>query len=101
MGTLRCAQAIVKMQALVRARRAHLSLEGSSIQEKLDKQPKINHQRANPLVMFVLSKKRRWEVVLSSLFSFTEFLFTNTRGLFVSGYVTEYSEGTLRIWFEH
>ncbi|XXG74934.1 hypothetical protein AAC387_Pa07g3543 [Persea americana] len=48
-GTLRCAQAIVKMQALVRARRAHLSLEGSRIQEKLDKQPKIDHQRANPL----------------------------------------------------
>lgn len=33
MGTLRCAQAIVKMQAIVRARRAHLSPEGSSPDE--------------------------------------------------------------------
>ncbi|RWR85926.1 protein IQ-DOMAIN 32-like protein [Cinnamomum micranthum f. kanehirae] len=48
-GTLCCIQAIVKMQALVRARRARLSLEGLSIQEKLDRQSKIDHQRANPL----------------------------------------------------
>lgn len=61
MGTLRCVQAIVKMQALVRARRVRLSLEGLSIQEMLDRQPKIDHQRANPLVMFVLSKKKEEE----------------------------------------
>ncbi|XP_031270106.1 protein IQ-DOMAIN 32 [Pistacia vera] len=33
-GTLRCVQAIVKMQALVRARRARLSLNSSSIEKK-------------------------------------------------------------------
>ncbi|OMO87455.1 IQ motif, EF-hand binding site [Corchorus capsularis] len=35
-GTLRCVQAIVKMQVLVRARRARLSQEGSYAEEKLD-----------------------------------------------------------------
>ncbi|XP_059459840.1 protein IQ-DOMAIN 32 isoform X2 [Corylus avellana] len=35
-GTLRCVQAIVKMQALVRARYARLSLEGSRPEKKLD-----------------------------------------------------------------
>ena len=34
-GTLRCVQAIAKMQALVRARRARLSLEGSYPENKL------------------------------------------------------------------
>ncbi|KAK3019810.1 hypothetical protein RJ639_004803, partial [Escallonia herrerae] len=43
-GTLRCVQAIVKIQALVRARRARLSGEGSIIGEKLDeKHRKDNH----------------------------------------------------------
>ncbi|XP_059638221.1 protein IQ-DOMAIN 32 [Cornus florida] len=36
-GTLRCAQAIVKMQALVRARHARLFVEGSCTEEKLDR----------------------------------------------------------------
>lgn len=66
MGTLRCIQAVVKMQALVRARRARLSLEGLSIQEKHDWNLKTDHQRANPLVMLVLLKKRR--LVLSRPF---------------------------------
>ncbi|GLT71812.1 hypothetical protein SLA2020_438050 [Shorea laevis] len=35
-GTLRCFQAFVKMQALVRARRARLFLEGSSLEKKLE-----------------------------------------------------------------
>ncbi|GLU04552.1 hypothetical protein SLE2022_216910 [Rubroshorea leprosula] len=35
-GALRCVQAIVKMQALVRARRARQSLEGSYTEKKLD-----------------------------------------------------------------
>ncbi|KAE8677097.1 putative Zinc finger C-x8-C-x5-C-x3-H type family protein [Hibiscus syriacus] len=35
-GTLRCVQAIVKMQLLVRARRAHLSQDGSYAAKKLD-----------------------------------------------------------------
>ncbi|KAJ8538291.1 hypothetical protein K7X08_014831 [Anisodus acutangulus] len=35
-GTLRCVQAIVKMQALVRARQANRIAEGSSIKEKLN-----------------------------------------------------------------
>ncbi|XP_009803493.1 protein IQ-DOMAIN 32 [Nicotiana tabacum] len=35
-GTLRCVQAIVKMQALVRARRAHRLVEGSNISDKRD-----------------------------------------------------------------
>ncbi|KAM7517242.1 hypothetical protein LguiA_006825 [Lonicera macranthoides] len=42
-GTLRCVQAIVKMQALVRARRARLSAEGLRIKEKLDEK----HQEDN------------------------------------------------------
>ncbi|KDP36953.1 hypothetical protein JCGZ_08244 [Jatropha curcas] len=35
-GTLRCVQAIIKMQALVRARRARLLQEGSSTEKKID-----------------------------------------------------------------
>nr|XP_016473628.1 PREDICTED: protein IQ-DOMAIN 32-like [Nicotiana tabacum] len=35
-GTLRCVQAIVKMQALVRARHAYRLVEGSNISDKLD-----------------------------------------------------------------
>ncbi|CAK9312719.1 unnamed protein product [Citrullus colocynthis] len=41
-GTLRCAQAIVKMQAIVRARRVHLSPEGSSPDELHNKNEKEN-----------------------------------------------------------
>ena len=43
-GTLRCIQAIVKMQALVRARHARLSKEGPSIEEKLNEK----HGKDNP-----------------------------------------------------
>ncbi|PIA57236.1 hypothetical protein AQUCO_00600164v1 [Aquilegia coerulea] len=40
-GTLRCVQAIVKMQALVRSRRARISLQGSATEEKVgEKQQK-------------------------------------------------------------
>ncbi|KAF9618901.1 hypothetical protein IFM89_002896 [Coptis chinensis] len=35
-GALRCVQAIVKMQVLVRARRARVSLQGSTTEEKID-----------------------------------------------------------------
>uniref|UniRef100_A0A5B6ZFK3 DUF4005 domain-containing protein n=1 Tax=Davidia involucrata TaxID=16924 RepID=A0A5B6ZFK3_DAVIN len=43
-GTLRCVQAIVKLQALVRARRARLSIGGSCTEMKLDgKHGKDNH----------------------------------------------------------
>ncbi|XVE69770.1 hypothetical protein DITRI_Ditri10aG0017600 [Diplodiscus trichospermus] len=41
-GTLRCVQAIVKMQVLVRARRARLCQEGSYAENKLD--PKHNEE---------------------------------------------------------
>lgn len=41
-GTLRCAQAIVKMQAIVRARRAHLSPERSAQDELYKKNEKEN-----------------------------------------------------------
>lgn len=34
-GTLRCVQAIIKMQALVRARRTRLSLNSSSTEKKV------------------------------------------------------------------
>ncbi|KAK9164412.1 hypothetical protein Syun_005314 [Stephania yunnanensis] len=45
-GTLRCVQAIVKMQALVRARRSRMSLQSSVSDEKLDgKTAKTNQQR--------------------------------------------------------
>ncbi|KAL5557917.1 hypothetical protein UlMin_034128 [Ulmus minor] len=40
-GTLRCVQAIVKMQALVRARRARLSLGGSNQDEKFQEQANL------------------------------------------------------------
>ena len=43
-GTLRCVQAIVKMQALVRARRARISSEVSCIETELDgKDAKDDH----------------------------------------------------------
>ncbi|OVA12617.1 IQ motif [Macleaya cordata] len=46
-GTLRCVQAITKMQALVRARRARLSLQGLAIEEKLDGHER--HSSVKPL----------------------------------------------------
>lgn len=49
MGTLRCVHALVKMQALVRSRRAHLSQKGLSIQEKHDEELKTRNQIVNPL----------------------------------------------------
>ena len=52
-GTLRCVQAIVKMQALVRARRVRLSAVGLGIQEELGENIKTNNQRVNSLVMFI------------------------------------------------
>lgn len=52
-GTLRCVQAIMKMQALVRARRVRLSAEGLGIQEKFVENIKTNDQRVNSLVMYI------------------------------------------------
>ncbi|KAJ8642238.1 hypothetical protein MRB53_018932 [Persea americana] len=49
-GTLRCVQAIVKMQAIVRARRTRLSLEGLSIQERHGRELKTDKGRLNHLV---------------------------------------------------
>ncbi|KAL6976591.1 hypothetical protein U1Q18_025380 [Sarracenia purpurea var. burkii] len=63
-GTLRCAQAIVKMQALVRARRARLSSPGSGVEEKLDE----NHAKDNhsSKVMFYLGQQRSlgWSLLM-------------------------------------
>lgn len=42
-GSLRCVQAIVKMQVLVRKRRAHSLLKQSSIKENLDEKSGINN----------------------------------------------------------
>ncbi|KAM7514078.1 hypothetical protein LguiA_003661 [Lonicera macranthoides] len=54
-GTLRCVLAIVRMQALVRARRSCISVEGSSVEDKVvEKHGKYNqhsnllHQKRNP-----------------------------------------------------
>lgn len=54
-GTLRCVQAIVKMQAIVRARRTRLSLEGLSIQERHGRELKTDKGRLNHLVILYLS----------------------------------------------
>ncbi|XP_057974558.1 protein IQ-DOMAIN 32 isoform X2 [Malania oleifera] len=48
-GTLRCVQAIVKMQALVRARRARLSLEESNKEEKLAGNNEKGNDSSRPL----------------------------------------------------
>lgn len=53
-GTLRCAQAIVKMQAIVRARRAHLSLEGSAPDELYKKNEKENSGSKMAVILLVL-----------------------------------------------
>lgn len=57
LGTLRCVRAIVKMQALVRARHARLLVEGSGDFEKQKKSsageslnPKVLVTNFNPLV---------------------------------------------------
>ena len=42
-GSLRCVKAIVKMQALVRKRRARLLLKRSNIEENLDEKNGINN----------------------------------------------------------
>ncbi|XP_058098787.1 protein IQ-DOMAIN 32 isoform X2 [Magnolia sinica] len=49
-GTLRCVQAIAKMQALVRARRVRLSIEGLAIQDKPDGKLETDDQRVKPLL---------------------------------------------------
>ncbi|KAF5175385.1 Iq-domain 32-like [Thalictrum thalictroides] len=48
-GTLRCVQAIVKMQALVRSRRTRISLQGSATEEKADEKHKKSTQSPIPL----------------------------------------------------
>lgn len=53
MGTLRCVQAIVKMQALVRARRARLSLEGSYPVKKLEGKPEEDYISAKNSVILL------------------------------------------------
>lgn len=52
-GTLRCVQSIVKMQALVRARHARLSLEGSHPVKKLGGKPEEDNHSAENLVMLL------------------------------------------------
>lgn len=49
-GTLRCVQAIIKMQALVRARCARLSLEGSYPVKKLVGKPEKDNSSTKNLV---------------------------------------------------
>ncbi|KAL6995804.1 hypothetical protein U1Q18_005940 [Sarracenia purpurea var. burkii] len=64
-GTLRCVQAIVKVQALVRARRARLSSQGSCVEEKLaEDHAKDDHSSkekgnsgAKPNVMYISIEK--------------------------------------------
>lgn len=53
MGTLRCVQAIVKMQALVRARRARLSLEGLCPEKKLDGKHEEDNENSKTWVMLL------------------------------------------------
>ncbi|KAL5985899.1 hypothetical protein ACLOJK_027889 [Asimina triloba] len=48
-GTLRCVQAIVKMQALVRARRVRMLSEGSNVPDKQYVKSKTEDQIGNPL----------------------------------------------------
>jgi len=54
-GTLRCAQAIVKMQAIVRARRARLSPEGSAPDE-LDKKNEKENPGSKIMVILLVFK---------------------------------------------
>lgn len=54
-GTLRCAQAIVKMQAIVRARRAHLSPEGST-PDLLQKKNEKENPDSKIVVILLVSK---------------------------------------------
>ncbi|CAK9148255.1 unnamed protein product [Ilex paraguariensis] len=60
-GTLRCIQAIVKMQALVRARHARLSKERPSIEEKLNEKHGID----NPSLELLKKEKSRTELHLT------------------------------------
>lgn len=52
-GTLRCAQAIVKMQAIVRARRAHLSPERLAPDEQHNKNEKENLDSKNVVIIMI------------------------------------------------
>lgn len=52
-GTLRCVQALFKMQALVRARHARLSLEGSHPVKKSGGKPEEDSHSAKNLVMLL------------------------------------------------
>ena len=54
-GTLRCVQAIVKMQALVRARRSRLTLEGSYPESKLGGKLEKDNDSSKTWVMLLES----------------------------------------------
>lgn len=57
-GTLRCVHAIVKVQALIRARHAHLSAEGSATEDKLDKKHGNDNHGMNPTEMKTTGTKQ-------------------------------------------
>lgn len=56
MGTLRCVLGIVKMQALVRARRSCISVEGSSVEDKVVEKLGKYNQHSNLLVRLLSSQ---------------------------------------------
>jgi hypothetical protein len=61
-GTLRCVQAIVKMQALVRARRSRLTLEGSYPESKLGGKLEKDNDSSKTWVMLLESYKVYFEI---------------------------------------
>ncbi|KAF3446750.1 hypothetical protein FNV43_RR11930 [Rhamnella rubrinervis] len=68
-GTLRCVQAIVKMQALVRARHARLSLEGSHPVKKLGGKPEEDNHSARNLKENLAAKSNVTYVSIEKLLS--------------------------------
>jgi hypothetical protein len=48
--TLRCVQALVRVQARVRARRVRMSEEGQAVQEKLEQRRQLNPRPRKSLV---------------------------------------------------
>lgn len=56
MGTLRCVQAIVKMQALVRARRARQLTQGTIAEKNADVKHKRDGINLKAMVMLLLTQ---------------------------------------------
>lgn len=73
-GSLRCLQAIIRLQALVRAHQVRMSEQGLVVQERLEYRRRQNPSRGNELErksssIFVVNSASRSEKLLTNAFA--------------------------------